>query len=231
MSSRTTFISVPVLIRRPLIHSAVERHDVLTLQIGQVDIGKASEAGEHEKVTDEGKTLVLNLLVHEPVELVILKIATVNSLEVETDVGERVVGRQAVAKAEEDDRLEGLKSLGGSIGTLTDLRTQIKLEVVDDKRRDLCEAEVLTAVFLHNHLSEALADKLILLVRGGAQSVANLLLDILIVGLEELHNRISGDGLAQKILLDTVEAQLIGILVLIIYREYEVLQIGKLEIC
>ena len=117
---------------------AVERHDILTLQIGQVDIGKAGEAGEHEKVTDEGKTLVFNLLVHEPVELVILKIATVNSLEVEADVGERVVGRQSVADAEEDDRLEGLECFRGSVGVLADLCSQIELEVMDDKRCDLC---------------------------------------------------------------------------------------------
>ena len=196
---------------------AVERHDILTLQIGQVDIGKAGEAGEYEEVTDKRKALIANILVHEPVELIILKIAAVNTLQVETDVGERVVGHQSVANAKENDGFEGLERLGGSVGALADFRSQIKLEVMDDKRRDLGETEILTTVFFHYHVSEALADKLILAVRGGAESAtAYLLLDILIVGLEQLHNRFGGDGFAQVILLDALEAQLVGLLVLII---------------
>jgi len=211
---------------------AVQRHDILTLQIGQVNIGKTGEAGEHEKVTDERKTFVVNLLVHKPVELVILEIATVYSLEVKADVGERVVGRQSVADAEEDDRLEGFECFRSSVGVLADLCSQIELEVMDDKRCDLCKTKVLTAVFSLNHGSEALADKLILTVRGGAESAAAyLLLDILIVGLEQLHDCLGRDGLAQIVLLDTLEAQLIGLLVLIIYRGNEILQIGQLEIC
>ena len=177
---------------------AVQRHDVLTLQIGQVDIGKAGEAGEYKEVTDKRKALIANLLVHEPVELIILKIAAVNTLQVETDVGERVVGHQSVANAKEDDGLEGLERLGGSVGALADFRSQIKFEVMDDKRRDLGETEILATVLLKNHLSEALADKLILAVRGGAESAATyLLLDILIVGLEPMHG--STNSIARQV--------------------------------
>ena len=83
---------------------AVERHDILTLQIGQVDIGKAGETGEHEKVTDGAQAVSdLEVFLNDGLKLLLREVASVNILHVELDTKIRVRVENSELYAVEDD--------------------------------------------------------------------------------------------------------------------------------
>ena len=96
---------------------------MLPPQVGHINVGKSSEAGEEEEVTDELKARDRQLLVGYPQDLLIGKEASVHWGEVEVVITKRILEEIAPLEGIDSDGLQGLHLLDcGVVGTQSHCR-------------------------------------------------------------------------------------------------------------
>ena len=91
---------------------------MLPPQVGHIDVGKSSEAGEEEEIADELKARDRQLLVGYPQDLLIGKKASVHWCEVEVVITKGILEEIAPLEGIDSDGLQGLHLLdSGIVGT------------------------------------------------------------------------------------------------------------------
>ena len=91
---------------------------MLSPKIGHIDVGKSSEAGEEEEVTDELKARDGQLLVGYPQDLLVGKESSVHGGEVEVVITKGILQEIASLEGIDGDGLQGLHLLdSGVVGT------------------------------------------------------------------------------------------------------------------
>ena len=165
---------------------AVELDNVLRHQCLDINVSKAGEAGEDKQVTNELKTLNVELLGHDGLNLFVSEEATVNSIQVQADTKEWVFVDDTKFNAIDDNSLERLHRLYCGVVAHVDLSHQKVLVVLNNYRIEFHKGHVLAMILLLQHFHEALLAKLVFSERSLAKTDTDLSLYIINIGLKEL---------------------------------------------
>ena len=88
---------------------------MLSPKIGHIDVGKSSEAGEEEEVTDELKARNHQLLIGYPQDLLVGEETSIHRCEVEVVITKGILEEIAPLEGIDSDGLQGLLLLDSRI--------------------------------------------------------------------------------------------------------------------
>lgn len=116
---------------------AVKLDDILWLQCLDIDICEAGEAGEDEQVAYELKSLNVELLSHDGLNLFVSEETTVNCIQVHTDTQVWILVDDPKFDAVEDNGLERLQRLYCRVIAHANISHQVVLVVLYNDRVEL----------------------------------------------------------------------------------------------
>lgn len=155
------------------------------LIIGKFCSIACGEAGKDEQVPDVFQPFGNHSLFEDDFYLVLRQVAPIHFLQPDFITGERVIYQYAVVTGYDDDALEELHELGGSVVTALAGCTQVQLKIGNEHRRYLLNGYVRYIVLALNELGKVAAGDFILAVSRYRLGYADQLLHIVIVLLEQ----------------------------------------------
>ena len=159
--------------------------NVILCKPGYIYIGKPGEAGKDEQVPDVFQPLGNHFLFKDNFNLVLCQITPVHFFQPDFIIGERVVHQYTVVAGNDDDTLEELHELGGSVVAALAGCTQIQLKIGNEHRAYLLNGYVRYVVLTADELGKVAAGHFILTVGRYRLGYADQLLHIVIVLLEQ----------------------------------------------
>ncbi len=159
--------------------------NVILCKPGYIYIGKPGEAGKDEQVPDVFQPLGNHFLFKDNFNLVLCQITPVHFLQPDFVAGERVAHQYTVVAGNDDDALEELHELGGSVVAALAGGTQIQLKIGNEHRGNLLNGHIRYVVLAADKFGKVSACDFILAVGRYRLGYADKLLHIVIVLLEQ----------------------------------------------